>query len=356
MPDTPVLAATTGGPWTPPLDYVQRVRAYYRRTSATYQQPVGSTWRMFADNFRQAIHETLIEGTDAEVAVILGDPASHNLNYGMDPIAKNTVEGLQASAPRRDGLLRRILRSMRDLAETIGARRAWNPEPNQGPAPDADPDDLVAEIDRALGAPIPYPNPFPSEYGIKTQRGIIGRRVPLAIHHAWLLRNLADLVGNARIVEIGGGLGRTAVYARTFGLTDYTIIDIPLSTISQAAFLGAALGPDAVWFDGEAPRPGAVRLVPPDWIGRTTESFGITLNANSITEMTEVQACEYVAFAARNSLVMISINHEANPFRAFDLPAMIGVRCHYQRALSVLCPGYVEECFFFRAIKLDIVR
>jgi hypothetical protein len=65
-----------------------------------------------------------------------------------------------------------------------------------------------------------------------------------------------------RLLEIGGGLGRTAYYAWQFGLRDYTLIDIPITAVAQANFLGRVLGERAIQLYGETGQCG-IRILPP---------------------------------------------------------------------------------------------
>ena len=54
------------------------------------------------------------------------------------------------------------------------------------------------------------------------------------------------------VVEIGPGMGRAAFFAYRLGIIDYSTIDLPLGIAAQACFLARVLGPDKLWFDGEA--------------------------------------------------------------------------------------------------------
>jgi len=67
-------------------------------------------------------------------------------------------------------------------------------------------------IEVAIGHVIDFPNPFPSEFGIETRRGIASHRGLQALYQAFRVRQMADEHGG-KVVEIGAGLGRTAYYA-----------------------------------------------------------------------------------------------------------------------------------------------
>jgi hypothetical protein len=74
-----------------------------------------------------------------------------------------------------------------------------------------------------------WPNPFPSELGLQSRRGVIGFRAIQALYQAWRIAQIAGGKPDFKVMEIGAGLGRTAYFATLFGLKRYTIIDVPLS-------------------------------------------------------------------------------------------------------------------------------
>ena len=139
-------------------------------------------------------------------------------------------------------------------------------------------------IERTIGTPIDFPNPFPNEFGIRTSRGVASYRTFQSIYQAWRLLRLAEVSGR-RIVEIGPGLGRTAYYARKFGLSNYSTVDLPLGNIAQACFLSRALGEDAIALPGEQAQAGQIKIETPSWYLASNETFDIAFNANSLTEM-----------------------------------------------------------------------
>jgi hypothetical protein len=177
-----------------------------------------------------------------------------NLFYGFDgtviefvqTIKRHLNEGKTIAKLPHDHLLR--------AAEIMGALPY---EHIDGGGPDGNivsygsmpTDEIIDAIDRHLGVSLKFPNPFPDEYGIQTSRGIVSCHVPHAIYHAWRIREFVKSKNNPRVLEIGGGLGRAAYYAWQLGIKDYTIIDLPLTDVSQAYFLMRTLGDDnnALW-------------------------------------------------------------------------------------------------------------
>ena len=106
-----------------------------------------------------------------------------------------------------------------------------------------DVDRILDEIEGTLAAPIRFPNPYPGELGLLTvNRGIASFRAIQALYQAWRLGQLSHGQDDFRVLEIGAGLGRTAYFARALGISDYTIVDIPLTNAAQGYFLGRTLG------------------------------------------------------------------------------------------------------------------
>ena len=119
-------------------------------------------------------------------------------------------------------------------------------------------EDILASIDRVC-IPFSIPNPFESENGLDSSRGVISYRVPQALYQAWRIKKLLKGIQNPKVLEIGAGLGRTAFYANELGIKDYTIVDLPITTVAQAYFLGRTLGEKNIclggeYFDGEQDR------------------------------------------------------------------------------------------------------
>ena len=155
-------------------------------------------------------------------------------------------------------------------------------------------------------------------------------------------------IEHPRILEIGGGLGRTAFYANELGLCDYTLIDIPLAMVSQGYFLGCGLGPEAIAFDGEGgAAAGRLRLLPPDTFLDANEQYDIVLNADSLTEFDLAVASRYVDKIRDCAGAFLSINHEYNKFRVRDLLQPELRRGRYQRVPYWMRRGYVEELVYF---------
>ncbi len=245
------------------------------------------------------------------------------------------------------GVHKRLIR----LAEAVGTVPVWLQGANRPDDRDLNVETLLAKLDEALHFKIDFPNPYPGEFGLKSSRGLINHRAVFAIYQAWRLATWASGSGDTRVLEIGAGSGRTAYHARKLGLRDYTIVDLPLTNVAQANFLGRALDPSLLVLSGEdhdASQNDRIRIFGPSWLDRSSETFDIALNADSITEMDPRHATAYFEKLASRADVFISINHEANTFSAKDLPLFAGVSHKPLRYPYWLDDSYVEETFLFR--------
>jgi putative sugar O-methyltransferase len=152
-----------------------------------------------------------------------------------------------------------------------------------------------------------------------------------------------------RVVEIGGGLGRTAFYSSQLGVKDYTIIDLPFTAVSQAYFLMRTLGMENVILHGESGAPQSkIKLLQPSAFLEGTDKVDLIVNIDSMTEFDRPTADRYWGQIKRRSTQFLSINHEANPFTVKEIAEAdeAGVASS-QRYPYALRNGYVEELFTF---------
>jgi hypothetical protein len=334
--------------WRIDAGLVRRIKHAYRLALEKSGRLGTSMWTTTIQTRREPVHDALMSSDDSVTAAALSNPAQNELYYGMDTLFLVGSQLLNAHDSHRTILATFVLETLARLADATGARCAWNPEAAPKRPAETDIEAVLSSLDAILGIKIDFPNPFDGEFGIKTRRGVIGQRGPLCLYQAWRFVELCRLIGGKRLLEIGAGVGRQAYYARLMGITDYTIVDLPLGNVGQAVFLGSILGPDAVWMPGDAvsDQPGRIRLFPPAWIKDTSENFDLIANVDSLTEMSKEQALDYFRFAYEHSEVFLSINHEINSFRVYDLPRTAGIAVTSTRHACSIRPGYLEECFF----------
>jgi len=297
------------------LSLVESLLATYRRTFR--EEHYGGIWKGIFDRFQRPLHEVFMEGSAGEAEAILRNPASNYLHYGFE----NTFKDYKGGSSRDLSPLHR-------LSEALGTERLQNPE-HLSPQMKVrrlwrkldSAEAILLRIDRLLG-PVDFPNPFPGETGTITGRGIDSDRAIHAVYQASLLKG--------HVLEIGGGLGRTAYYAQRFGIADYTIVDLPFSGISQGYFLGNVLGTHAI------------KLQSPDEFFASADTYDLVLNVDSMTELSIEAAQKYASAVMDRAKRFISINHESNRFAVRDLFGKPQTRHPYW-----LRAGYVEELFTF---------
>jgi hypothetical protein len=323
---------------------IDRIVAAYRR-SPPLDRAGNSMWDELFDQYHGEIHAAFMTGQRQKVERILRNPASSDLLLGFESlssslISRHRLAERNAPALALDGLLR--------LAEALGVRRLENPETYSRARQVAwNPDRLLGDVEAALGVTLPLPNPFPGEYGAAMNRGVLSYRVPQALYQAWRLRELTAATPHPRILEVGGGLGRTALYAQALGLTDYTIVDLPLTAVAQAYFLCRTLGAERVTVDGEPRLRGAVSLQSPTAFHADDRTYDIVINADSLTEMSEATARHYWSAFSHRTSRLFSTNHEANALTVRTLIASSGPGVRSTRCPSWMRHGYVEEVVEF---------
>lgn len=311
-----VELATTQTTITDDLELIQRIiRAYHK--SQALQEHTGSFWSNYFGGLKRPIHDILMSGDISSVTRALRNPIENNLFYGFDGICA-TYAATTAADNRRSGNLNYDL--LVRLGEALGALRLDYPEAKEEAHPRPfDVNTIIDRIERRLGFEVCFPNPYPGERGIASNRGVISYRAMHALFQANLVKQtLHDTLAGKSILEIGAGLGRTAYYASLFGICKYTIIDLPLTNVAQAYFLGRTLGPHKISLFGE-PETGPVRILPPQAFFGSTSCYDIALNADLLTQMSRETAEQYLSNLSTRTKILFSINHEFNPFTVQEL-------------------------------------
>jgi hypothetical protein len=337
LPATP-FGRTSMPELVDPSGLIARIIAAYRASTAATTVASASVWDSEFFKMKRDIHDALFAVDQTAPQTLLRDPGKTDLFYGFDIPARSTP----TDDPKfeLDGLGR--YRELLLLSEVLGARRLWNSEAPKLTAALPDVETMMSQLDHAVGFRIDFPNPFPDEIGLATSRGIASHRAVQALYQAARIASLIKEKSRARIAEIGAGLGRTAYYSSKFGITDYTIIDLPMSNVAQANFLVRALGPDMIALFGEN-RPG-VRILPPGAFLDSNDHFDLVVNVDSLTEMTAETAHAYCQAIKASAGLFLSINHELNPVTVREVCAGQQMFAH-SRTPYWMRNGYVEELF-----------
>lgn len=347
------VVAGISGAVPPPDDLalVRRLLAAYRLAVAEGHATGDSMWTEFFERMHGDIHRVFMSDDIQAAAAILRDPGRSDHFYGFDSLSAQILL-LAAAENWRHANAMGVADSLVRLAESVGARRYPYPEAfasGYGQPPAAEPETCLADVEAKLGLSLPTPNPYSDEHGLALKRGVMSYRVPQAVYQAWRARQITRGMKKPAVAEIGGGLGRTAYYARLMGIEDYTIIDLPLSSLAQGYFLGRVLGAENVAFLGEqaAGKAGCVKLVSPKFFLENRKDYDLVVNVDSLTEMSREVAGGYVDRIAAGGGRFLSMNHEFNPFTVRELLEERGVADGAARAPYPMRDGYVEEIVDF---------
>jgi hypothetical protein len=339
-------AVSTATPTISP-GFFDRLCRGYRSFLEGFEEPSEeSMWSSIGDR-RRNLHDALMAGDSAAIN-LLCDPRQTMMYWGVDDIhAREPLDTFH-----QEGRAAQAVEAITQLAYIFGLSRWPNPEGGTRGKPPAMPsfEEILTGLEAYRGLNVIFPNPFAGEGGLATTRGIAGIRAVNAIYQAWLLKQIAQRSPGKHILEIGAGIGRTAFYAHRFGVRNYTIVDLPMTLIGQAVFLGLTLGEDVLRFGNEAPSDGTIELLSPRQFEADARRFEIVLNADSIPEMDYATAVAYADRMRRDRSYFLSINHEANGHRVFEL---VPPAAHISRSPYPLRNGYLEERFDFSLIPFS---
>jgi hypothetical protein len=329
-------------------DLVRRIMASFSQAKKTRFGGSEGYWFHMIAGMQSREFETITGNDVAAAAAMFRDPAHNQLFLGYDDlIAQNPYAGHHSDAGFRNWIVQWDYDTLVCLAEAVGVVRLENTEAASS-RPPFDVEDLLARLDEAFGFRIDFPNPFPGDVGLETSRGVANFRAIQSLFQAWRIRQLLGDPAGKSVVEIGGGLGRTAYYAHRFGISDYTIVDIPLTSACQGYFLGRVMGVDQVSLYGEPPREdAAIRIIPPEPFLAGPRRFDLAVNFDSFTEMSGEAVAEYFCGVQATSPMLLSVNHEHNAITVrYFIDTTAGATS--TRTPYWLRRGYVEEVVTFR--------
>lgn len=332
------------------LAIATRIVASYQKAIEKEEQRGDSMWQVFFNERHVPIHTVFKEGKTHEAARILQNPGPTELFYGFDNLMASFQEQVPPNSTNAKGHAKVCLDGLIRFAEAIGAIRLDNPERYHAHALVVwEADRVIKCIEDTLGLPLSFPNPYPDEHGVKTSKGIISYRVCQALYQAWRIKQLLKGVSNPRVLEIGAGLGRTAYYAKQFGINDYTIIDLPFTLISSGYFLARTLGQDQVLLLGEetSNEKQKVKVLSPEAFLKGKETYDLIINVDSLTEMDPSIARAYWTQIESKSAIFLSINQETHALTVRELINASSKVSHADRVPYWMRRGFVEETVWF---------
>jgi hypothetical protein len=233
------------------------------------------------------------------------------------------------------------------LGESLGVLRFESPE--NGPWGNnlhVDIDELLKNIESNLQIQITPPLGIIHTDGIKTSKGLFHYRHINGLYSAIRIANINEM--NGPICEIGGGLGITAMYSRRMGILDYTILDLPITSLLAGHYLLHATGFDSVVLYGEKLRENTIKLLPYwECLNLPDKYYKLTINQDSLPEISDNLIKEYLEQIKRVTTdYFLSINHEC--FYPRTVNNFFNQEIDYKKIYRFKCwvrEGYVEELF-----------
>jgi len=322
---------------------IERLKKFYILCNANFEGNKESGWSDIFLQLQGEIHSAFIDGDNEKINDILRNPGNYNLFYGFENLCRDLIKN-----KRLEDILEpeMVMDSLLSLCEAVGVSTMSNPESLKiSKAISAE--SAIQLLENEFGFKLCFPNPFEGEYGIETTKGIISYRAIQAVYQAWKISRIIKDIPNPSILEIGGGLGRTAYYCKYFGIYDYTIVDIPISSIAQGNFLGRVLPKNDLILCGESSdaEDVKIKLIDPKAFFSSAKKYDLIVNVDSITELDINIAKQYLRKIEEVGDFFLSINHEFNSFTVNSIwKETPGLNKLYRNPYW-LRRGYVEELF-----------
>lgn len=234
------------------------------------------------------------------------------------------------------------------IAEYLGIMTVEINESNEGNGKNlgVDVNILVSQIENELGISIAPPVGVAPITGIVANGAVINYRHLLGLYGAMRLSDFVEK--NNPILEIGGGLGLSALYAHRMGFKDYTLLDLPLSCLLAGHYLINSLGGSNVGLYGEKLSNSQVKILPYWEINKLpSNSYGLSINQDGFPEMADNLILEYLHQIKRITVgSFLSLNCErVNPRTVHNFVKISGGFKKIYRAKSFIREGFVEEAY-----------
>lgn len=242
------------------------------------------------------------------------------------------------------------------LAQALGICGVSNPENDAyygcKVLPPANVEHLTTdEVLDAIQTKLPFAIDFPPFNGNcptveLTKYGVAANQ---HIFYLWVLKRVLELCPDpsSGILEIGSGFGTLGYYLDRVGYKDYTSVDLALINACQTYSLYKNLPRRKILLSGDVEDPfdlqhqDSIKLLhSTDFHDVPKNRFSIMVNMSGLTEMGVEQASLYMQSDC--APILLSINHEVNPYRVIDIPQD---RKLIYRNLFWLRTGYVEELY-----------
>ena len=277
---------------------------------------------------------------------ILNNPGSTDLFMGFDTNCITLKKNPRHIDKYENSLL--VIDKILSFAEFLNVKKIENPERYKIINKKTNLDDLIDKIEQKIEISLDFKNPFPDEQGVEIRGGVCSNREIQAIYQAYRIKEISKRFKNPSVIEIGGGLGRTAYYCQKFNIKNYTLVDIPISQLCQANYLARMVGEENILLDSEFKiynNENKLKIISPKTYFSNNISYDLCLNSDSLTEIDIDTQKKYANSILSRIKLFYSINHENN---SLTVNSHFNNNCKsYSRNLYWLRRGYVEEVFSF---------
>jgi hypothetical protein len=233
------------------------------------------------------------------------------------------------------------------IGEYMGLIQALTPEADNGATNfNTDINELAGRIEKTLGFSILLPPGVVPVVGLHVHNGALNYRHLLGLYGALRIADLA--AKNHPVLEFGGGLGITALYARRMGFHDYTLLDLPISCVFAGHYLINSLGEDQVSLYGENLSAPTIKILPYwECQNLTSKKYCLSVNQDGMPEMADNFVHEYLKQIKRiTDGIFLSINHDGFfPRTVHDFIKFSGGFEKIYRAKCFVREGYIEEAY-----------
>lgn len=293
------------------MNVFHNMLAYEETYVSPEKRPNAGVWEMVKHEFHGELYRITASRNVPVLAEYLRNFLRSGAAYGLGA-GDQVFDAMRGGGDGLVANLAIITDRLASLAVAIGALPQENPEQGRyGVSLNLTVARLTTLIEGTLKTHI-YRPPVAGLFGVEVASGqIIDTRVPDDAYSAFRLKTLMDIFGLRRVCEIGAGFGGTAFQAARHGMTPYTIIDLPSVNVLQGYFLMRIFGADAVKMFGEDVPDRRFNILPYWMFFDRKVSFDLVFNRDSMPEMPEERAREYLEEMQQRRCAFLSINQEA---------------------------------------------
>ena len=306
-----------------------------------------SKWLNIFNDFHKNILK-IIREDKSKIKSILDNPSKYNLFYGFDNNCEYVLRHPRYMDYFENDEL--VIDKILNFAEYLGILRHNNPEQYRIFIKKPSIDHLIDEIEKKTEINLDFKNVFPGEKGVETHKGIISNREIQAIYQAYKIKEIVKKNNYKNVLEIGGGLGRTAYYCYKFGIKNYTMVDLLIPRICQLNYLSRVINEEIVLNEKQIilsqNSDDKIKIISPKYLFNEKKNYDLVFNSDSITEIDTINQKKYVNFITENTKYFYSINHESNKNKVCNLFSIKEAK-EFDRNLYWLRKGYLEEHFKF---------